>query len=278
MPRSPIRIALTSLALCAILSGCPGPGPAAEVPILDPEPASAPTEIADGFLACLGNNAPMPATVTDLLLPGYTRALADPGNALGVQPAATLEAFDATGSRGTAVATPLDGRVVLSVSVGPAGFDGWVRATADGLVPTSLYSSRAYTRNIVSGWVWMPTPAEMTDQATTAGVTLTPGQGTLVGAVHDCDVFGIANAVIRYGDRIDGVVYYEGFAPDPALTFTGASGRFAVANLAPGPITVEAFGRLEASGPLVLLSRAEVTIVADEITSVDLQPRVDVER
>jgi hypothetical protein len=66
--------------------------------------------------------------------------------------------------------------------------------------------------------------------------------------------------------------------PNTPQRLTAASGRFAVANVAPGPIAAEAFGRPTAVGALTLLSLAEVTVVADEVTSVDLQPRVLVER
>lgn len=279
MLHTPLRLTLSSLALTALLAGCPEDvPPVGEAPILEPEPAGAPIAIADGRLSCLGNNAPTPPAGRNLTLPGYTRALADPGNTTGAQPPASVEAFDSMGSLATAFASTSDGRVAVTVPIEATGFDGWVRVTAAGFVPTSLYSSRPYTSDAVAGWAWMPTPAEVTEHATMAGTAVTPGQGTLVGAVHDCDVFGVANAVIRYAGRTDGVVYYDGFAPSSALTFTAVSGRFAVANVPPGPVTVEAFGRLTAAGPLTLLSRADVTVTADEITAVDLQPRVAVER
>lgn len=280
--RAPTPSALPPLALLALLApmlgGCPGPATPAAPPVLDPEPAGAPTDPADGRFVCLGDNAPRPATPGDLLLAGYVRTLADPTNASGAQPEAEVEAFDASGSLGSSMSATMDGRVVLTVPTDEAGFAGHVRVTAPGLVPTSLYSSRAYTGSVVNGWVWLPTPEEADAQAASVGETLAAGQGTLVGTVHDCDVFGVANAVIRYAGRTDGVVYYEGFAPDTSLSYTGASGRFAVANVPPGEVTVEAFGRLEPGGPLTLLSRAEVTVTADEVTSVDLEPRVGVER
>lgn len=282
MLRMPLRLTIASLALClvsSLLVGCPGDDvPPAQVPILDPEPAGSPTAIAEGRLTCLGNNAPAPPIGLNLTLPGYTRALADPTNASGSQPAASVEAFDATGTLGTTFASTTDGRVALAVPIDMTGFQGWVKVTATGFVPVSLYTSRPYTSNSVSGWAWLPTMAEVTEQATMAGKTITSGQGILVGAVHDCDVFGVSNAVIRYAGRTDGVVYYMDFEPSTALTFTSASGRFAVPNVAPGPVTVEAFGRVTAGGPLTLLSRAEVTVTANEITAVDLQPRVAVER
>ncbi len=280
MLRMPLRLTIGSLAITTLLAGCPddGPGPQPEAPILDPEPAGSPTALAEGRLSCLGNNAPPAPIGLNLTLPGYARALADPGNAMGATPSTNVEAFDATGSLGNSFASSSDGRIAFIVPVDRTGFRGWVRATAIGLVPTTLYSSRPYTTSETAGWVWLPTAAELTTHATMAGKTIMPGQGILVGAVHDCDVFGVANAVIRYAGRTEGVTYYDGFAPSTALTFTGASGRFAVANVAPGPVTVEAFGRVVAGGPLRLLSRAEVTVTADEVTAVDLQPRVAVDR
>ena len=56
------------------------------------------------------------------------------------------------------------------------------------------------------------------------------------------------------------------------------SGRFAIPNVDAGPLTVQAFGRLMPGEPLLLLGRADVTVSADAITAVDLQPRAGAER
>jgi len=251
-----------------------------DVEVLDPEPAGAPSDSADGRLTCLGSNTPTPPAGTNLTLPGWVRAFSDPTNSGGVQPAAQAEAFDPTGlSLGTAFSDTGNGRVAINVPIRSAGFDGTVTVSAAGFVTTTLASSHAYTtNNSVAGWVWFATPDEQTAQATAAGVTLEAGKGVVVGAVHDCDVFGVANAVIRYGTRTDGVVYYEGFDPASGRTFTDVSGRFAIPNVDPGPLTVQAFGRLMPGEPLLLLGRADVTVSADAITAVDLQPRAGAER
>jgi hypothetical protein len=70
----------------------------------------------------------------------------------------------------------------------------------------------------------------------------------------------------------------EHFALDADRTFTSVSGRFAIANVAPGTVTVEAFGRRAVGEPLELLSRADVEVVADEITAIDMSPRLGADR
>jgi len=74
------------------------------------------------------------------------------------------------------------------------------------------------------------------------------------------------------GGSNEGVVYVEGFDLAPERSFTTDTGRFVVPNVPPGPVQVEAYGRLEDGGPLVLLSRIEATVEAGRITAVDLQP------
>ena len=50
-----------ALAIAVALAGCGPEEPPIEVPILTPEPAGAPTALAQGRLTCLGNNeAPVP--------------------------------------------------------------------------------------------------------------------------------------------------------------------------------------------------------------------------
>ena len=270
---------LVILPLVAILTACPGDPLPPDVEILTPEPLGAPTASADGRLTCLGTNVPADVVGTSITLAGWTRTLADPTNSGGVQPAARAEAFDPTGvSLGTAFSDTGNGRLAISVPSRSSGFEGWVEITADGFLDTAFYSSHRYTNNEIAGWVWLTTAAERDANAAVASVTVEAGTGILVGAIHDCDVFGTANVVIRYGGRTDGVVYFDRFAPAPGATFTDASGRFAVANVPPGPLVVQAFGRLMPGEPLILLSRADVTITADKITEVDLQPRADVER
>ena len=67
------------------------------------------------------------------------------------------------------------------------------------------------------------TDAELADLASDAGESIVAGTGVLIGAVHDCDVLGVANAVVRAGGSTDGVIYFDAFNPAPELTFTGAS-------------------------------------------------------
>jgi hypothetical protein len=275
----PTRLMLLPL---AVLAGCPNGDDDPNVPILEPEPAGAPTALADGRLTCLGDNAPDPAVGPVLGLPGWVRTYADPTNSGGVQPAAQVEAFDENGlSIGAAFADTGNGRVSVTVPVRAEGFGGSVLVTATGFIPTRFFTSRPVTGTEAAGWAWLVTEAERDQLAVDAGVVLDPAQGIVVGAIHDCDVFGVGATVIRIGGATgstDGVVYFDAFAPVPGDTFTAASGRFARANVTPGPVTVEAFGRTEPGGPLELLGRADVNVAVGEITAVDLQPRVGVDR
>lgn len=270
-------------AATAFAAGCGGGGEAegeGEPPIFEPEPPGAPLEIADGRLSCLGDNMPPAPDATTLVLPGWARRLSDPRADQGA-PAARVEAFDSDGtSLGITFADGVTGRVAITVPVhkDEEGFEGFVVTTLDGFVDYQLHSSRPYTENTYAGWVWLMTPDELADRAADAGVVLDSAKAVVIGAVHDCDVFGVANAVVRVDSSTDGILYSDGFDVSPDFTFTDDSGRFVAPNTSTGPVVVEAFGRLEEGGPLVLLSRADVTASAGAIVAVDLQPRMGVDR
>ena len=229
-------------------------------------------------MTCLGDNVPAAPDATTLALPGWVRRLSDPTAEQGA-PAARVEAFDAEGtSLGTTFADEVTGRVAVTVPVRDEGFVGFVVATLDGFVDYQLHSSRPYTENTYAGWAWLMTPEELANHAAGAGVVLDPAKAVILGAVHDCDVFGVAGAVVRVAGSTEGVLYSDGFDIPPDFTFTDESGRFVAPNVTAGSVVVEAFGRQEEGGPLVLLSRADVMAVAGAVVAVDLQPRMRVDR
>lgn len=284
MPR-PFHALLFALTpALSVLGACPGgdDDDAVPVPILEPEPAGAPDDIADGLdrdgrttLGCLGRNEPDPPEGTNLLLVGWARTLADPANDGEAQPSAQAEAFDETGaSVGMAFSDTGNGRVTITVPVRETGFLGSIQVQSDGFVDQRFRSSRPVTGTTAAAWTWLVTQAELDGMAADASVELEGGTGILVGSVHDCDVFGVANAVIRAGGSTEGVFFFDEFAVAPERTFTAESGRFAIPNVAPGVVTVEAFGRTRDGGPLELLSTAEVEVSAGMVSAVDLQPRV----
>lgn len=296
-PRAPLTFtrALTLALLAPWLSACPSgdDDDGAPVPILSPEPAGAPDEAADGLdedgrttLGCLGHNVPAPPEVGHLTLPGWIRSFADPANVRETPPDGAAVAYDEAGVWiASAASDSVSGRVAVGVPIGEAGFIGRVVVKAPGFVDQSFVSSRPITNVARAGWSWLVSPTEVDDLATAAAVELDPAQGIVVGAVHDCRGFGVANAVIRVGDRTDGVVFFAedagppvSFPLAPDRTFTTVTGRFAVPNVAPGVVTVEAFGRREPGGPLELLSRADVEVFPAIITAVALEPRMGVER
>ena len=256
------------------------------VPILEPEPADAPTAVADGLdpddrstLSCAGDNSPDPPDGSSLALVGWVRALADPANAAHATPAAEAEAFDENGeSLGSAFSDTGNGRVAVTIPIRESGFVGSVVVAAETYLEQRFSSSRPVTNTAAAGWTWLVTQDEIDALAAETAVDVDPAKGIVVGAVHDCDVFGVANAVVRVGNETAGVVYFDAFSAAPALTFTADSGRFAVPNVDPGTVVVEAYGRSEAGGPLELLSRAEVIVSAGMVTAVDLQPRVGATR
>lgn len=267
------------------LLGCSGgDGGSDDAPVLDPEPAGAPTAIAGGRLTCLGDNEPMPPTSTNLTLPGWIRTVSDPDNSGGVQPGTFVEVFDPTGlSLGGGYSNNHDGRVAVTIPIAETGYEGEAVVTpmpsADGeYLEQHFFASHPITDTTLAAWIWLFTTDERDTMATDAGVEIEAGKGLLMGSVHDCDAFGIDNAVIRWGERTDGVLYVDGFALAPDRTFTGASGRFVVPNVPPGALTVEAYGRLEPDGPLVLLSTADIEVAADVVTAIALEPRMGVDR
>lgn len=274
------------LAACApLFAGCPNgddDDDSVAVPVLDPEPAGAPDEVGDGLdpdgrstLGCAGNNAPDPPGGSTLTLPGWVRTFADPSNDADLQPAGQGQAFDESGTMvGAAFSDTSNGRIAISVPIRDTGFVGTILVTADGYLDQRFASSRPVTGTAAAGWTWLVTQDEVDTLATEAGVEADPAKGIVVGAVHDCDVFGVANAVVRVAGSTEGIVYFDDFAAAPERTFTADSGRFAIANVDPGTVVVEAYARSEAGGPLELLSRADVQVTAGKVTAVDLEPRI----
>lgn len=244
-----------------------------ELEVLDPEPAGAPVDPADGRLTCVGNNAPPDPVGGAVELTGYVRTLADP-TASAAPPAAQVDVYDAGGALlATSFAdSSKDGRVAVSVPVPDAGFTGWVRVTDPGYLPWRFQSSRPVTAPEANGWTWLTTDVERDELSTTLGLTVSDDDGEVVGAVHDCDGFGVANVVVVLDGDPDGVVYTEAFELATWRSYTGSSGRFVAPALAPGAVTVKAFGRLEAGGPLVLLSSVATTVEAGSISAVALEP------
>lgn len=273
------------LAVCCVLGAAPlalacdnggGDDADAEPPaeILSPEPAGAPTQLADGRLGCMGSNAPDPADPGTLELTGYVRTLADPG-ATAEPPAVEVAAFTSSGAPlGSAFADPSkDGRIAVSVPVQEEGFTGYLEISDAAFLPYRFQSNRAVTSTDVDGWAWLVTQAEVDQWATDLGVTYDSSRGVLIGSIHDCVNFGIGAAVLQIDGETDGVFYVSVLDAAPGDTYTGLSGRFVVPNLPPGDTVVKAFGRLEQGGPLTLLAAGEVEVVAGTITSVDLQPK-----
>ncbi len=264
--------------LAALLAGCPSAAPPTTQDQLVetlPDPANAPVAIADGRLNCLGQAQPA-ATAGALELTGYVRTLADP-DGLQPVPAATVEAFlpDGTSLGSTGADVTKRGRVSLSVPVQASGFAGYAVVQQAGYLDWRLQSSRPKTTTDLDGWAFLTTQTEVNSRAATLGITPAAGTGLLVGAVHDCDGFGVANAVVVVGTGTQAVDYVEGFDVAATRSYTSSTGRFAVANLPPGAITVKAFGRLKAGGPLTLLSAAQATVTVGAMTAVDLAPRTD---
>lgn len=262
-----------------LLVACPHPSDTTDtdvpdVEILDPEPAGAPVDVTDGRLTCVGNNAPTAPVGGAVELTGYVRTLADPG-AASAPPAAQIAVFDADGNAlGTTFADPSkDGRVAITVPVPDTGFTGWVLVTDVDHLDWRFRTSRPVTSSAVDGWTWLVTPDERDAKAAELGVTPAATDGVLIGVVHDCDGFGVANVIVVVDGDPTGILYTEGFDLSTTRTYTSTSGRF-VLPIASGAVTVKAFGRLEASGPLILLSSVESQVDAGAISAVALEPRV----
>ncbi len=267
-----VGLAATLLAGCESETATPSATPAVETMA---EFTGAPTAVVGGAWACAGKAQ---GTVTGgaVELNGYVRLLSDP-EAKQPVPAAKIEAFSAAGvslSEPSYADPSKAGRVALSVPVKSTGFDGYAVISQAGFLDFRLQSSRKVVSTDLAGWAWLATQAEVDSRAQAIGIPLEAGKGILVGSVHDCDGFGAANAVVEVGGSLSTTVLYaEGFDLVAKRVFTADSGRFAVANLPAGPVTIKAFGRAKAGGKLQLLSKIETTIVAGKMTAVDLAPR-----
>ncbi|MBI2893430.1 MAG: hypothetical protein HYY06_07745 [Deltaproteobacteria bacterium] len=258
-----------------------------EAPILDPEPPGSPSEVVgagsvDFEISCLGDNSQPDPNGTNLTLPGWIRDWNDPTNDGGVQPEADAEAYDEVSTLGTSSSDIGNGRVAISVPVEETGFVGTVRVTADDYLEQHFRVSRPVTTTKTAGWMWLVRQSDVDAVAAEADIEVDPDRAIVVGAVHDCLGFGYSNAIIRWGDSTDGVLYFDGFTPAPERTFTAESGRFAIAGVPEGPLTVEAYGRLDGSGqsagPLTLLGRIDIEVSTSYVSAIALEPRVGVER
>jgi hypothetical protein len=293
--RYPLTILLTGL----LSAGCPGGGgdPDAAPPVetLDPEPAGAPTGtvlVSDPDLACMGRPE-MPAAGSSIELTGYVRTLADP-TATAAPPAARVEAFTPGGSMlGFGFADiSKQGRVAIPVSFTGDGFDGYAVVTQDGYLDYRFQTSRLVSDTDFDGYAWLVTPAEVDTWATSLGVTVDGGAGILLGSALDCQAFALENVVVQIDGATDGVYYPDGptpvdcptlqtcdrpFAAAAGATFTNDTGRFLMANVAPGPVVVKIFGRLANGGPLTLIARIDTEVTAGAITAVGMRPRMGVD-
>ena len=244
-----------------------------EVETLDLEPDGAPTQVAEGRLTCLGNPAPE-AQGVGIELTGYVRLLADP-EANEPPPAAKVEAFTPSGDAlGEGFADPTKaGRVSVSVPITKDGFDGHTRVTHEGYLDWWQHTSNPIAGTSQSGWAWLMTADELAERADAIEIEVDADTGLLVGAVHDCDGFGVQYAVVQVDGKTDGVYYVEGFDVVADRAFTSETGRFAVPISSSGELRVKAFGRSVPEGPLELLSNATVTVETGRVASIALQPR-----
>jgi len=243
------------------------------VETLTAEPAGAPTAVIDGRQDCLGKNAPKPAAPGAMELTGYVRTLADP-SATKQPPPAKVTAFTKDGAQlGVSFADiEKSGRVSVSIPVKAEGFTGYALVAYTGFLDWRFQTSRAVTDTDLTAWAWLTTPDEAKSRATALGLTIDETKGILVGAIHDCDEWGVQNVVVTTSSQ-DKVFYVEGFDLSKDRTFTSETGRFVFANVAPGTVKVKAFGRLKAGGPLTLLASIEAVVEAGKMTAVGLQPR-----
>lgn len=268
--------------LAATLGGC-GPNPPVEqVETLTPEPPGAPSALADGRLTCLGNNPSPPSSSNQVVLPGWIRYYTDPTAGKKVTPAARVEAFSTSGaSLGVSFASKTDGRVEVTVPIASNGWTGHVEATCDaactgtaqGLVEYDFWTNRVYTQPEVAGWAWMISHDDLTALAAKNMVTVDDSKAIAAIGVHDCDHFGIGNAVVEVNGSVSGGIYLEGFDVAPGKAYSAASGRVVFPNLPPGDAVVKAFARTVAGGPLTLLASITVKLKAGAITGIDLEPR-----
>ncbi len=262
--------------LCSpILGGCNGEPVDEPPPIiyLTPEPDVAPKGVADGRLSCVGNNKPPAATGNALELTAWVRRYSDP-HAKEEQPAVEVTIYTDSGDElGSTFSDPgKAGRATVTVPVTSSGFDGYSVAKLDGYLDWRFKNSRRVTQVAMSGWTWLITSAEQDQLIAEIDKTVEKGKGMLVGAVHDCDGFGVGTALVVVDDETDGIYYFDEFTPVKDSTYTDQWGRFVVPNIKPGKVTIKAYGRLKSGGGLQLLSEVETEVVADIISAVALQP------
>ncbi len=286
--RHPIALP-TTLLLVIALAGCPSddngdPPVKPKGEKLEPEPPGPPPPAPDPDvrLTCVGSNAPKAMKGAVLELVGYVRALSDP-DAKKAPPKAQITAYS---NEGKQLSKPVfadvqegkDGRVTLPVPVKSEGFTGYAVVTHTGFLDWRLRNSRPLTTTEYDGWAWLTTPDEVKERGEALGITQSDDNGILLGAVHDCDGFGVQYSVVLVNGKTDGIYYVEGFDLVTDRTYASDTGRWVMPNAAPGTYEIKAFGRLEKDGPLYLLSIVEATVEAGKMTAVSLQPRVGLKK
>ena len=298
---------LLYLSLCAALLGCGGEDddpaaqehPALSGKRLEVEPAGAPPPSATaGYLevkvenasrlTCLATDYLPEAGSSTVTLPGYVRSLADPGAKGGASsiPEVVIQLFGADGIQLAPDQFPdkaKKGRVAISVGLPDKeqGFAGhaWLKSQPEAGEPKEFLDyrfqvSRPVKSTSFAAWAWMTTQTEV-DERAKALVEVQPDQGIVFGAVHDCDGFGVPNAIVLVDGEAADVYYVEGFEIEKSRTYTSETGRFVAPNISPGKVRVEAYGRLEPEGPLILLSSMETEVVSGAISAVALEPRIE---
>lgn len=137
--------------------------------------------------------------------------------------------------------TAADGSFSLSASTGGTPLAAYLQLTAGGYPGTYFYPADPFAADATGLGVRAITSSALSLAYVLAGIGVqTPGTGTTVAIVTDCDGVPIQGATVGFAPAAGALRYLAGGTPSPSATSTDASGVALGMNAPPGATSVSA--------------------------------------
>jgi hypothetical protein len=199
----------------------------------NPNPPDGPPGGPDGPIGgafdCMGQ--PFPTTGESTFTVSGVVAKLDGGTTIA---GATVGGY-VSGGGSPILTTTTDGSGNFSVTVSPPGsvaVDGYLKATATGVVDAYVYPQAPFSKDVMVGIETFTSPLS------TEG--LDPSTAQLVIEVHDCNGMPLANATVSLSPPGGQIQYVRNGTTDPTATATDSSGAAIVLDYPAGNPTLNA--------------------------------------
>jgi hypothetical protein len=264
------------LLVCA--AGCDsGTKPDTDQPpvFVQPTPSDA---MGPASLGCVGGHAygaaPTTATAVDLTVKDFEKSTPVAGATVEVY--TSLAHVNAMAPDATSAPSDADGKTTIMVP--PGSYRVIFRTVGAPNTIETIEFNRAYNDGA------RVSVSQATKSEIPALLNLAPDdtKGVVAGSQRDCveaELGGITVQMSSDGGNFDGsmnIFYFQDFGSSrvPALAqkWTSGDGAFAGLNVPPGNATVTAYGRANATGPILKLGTGLVPVHANSITIVQLEP------